>query len=377
MKQARYTYRFYPTDSQRVNLAKTFGCARFVYNWALRLRSDAYHDKKKSLRFPDTARMMTQLKKENEYSWLNEVSGVPLQQSLRHLEKAYQRFFRGQAKFPRFKSKRHDQSVSYMSNSFRIKDGAVYLAKQKEPLDIVWSRKLPPEPSSITIKRDAAGRYFISFVVKLEPVKLTPRNKAVGIDLGLTHALIMSDGLKVGNPRYYADALKKLRREQRKLSRKVKGSSNWHKQRIKVARIHAKIKDMRHDWSHKLTTKLVRRYDTICLEILRVQNMMKNGKLARAIGDVSWYKITSMLEYKSDWYGCDLIRIDQWYPSSKRCSACGYLSGSMPLSVREWICPECGVVHDRDVNAACNILAAGTAVSASGLSVNPVTSPDV
>lgn len=372
MNKARYKYRFYPTEKQRDNLARTFGCARFAYNWALRLRSDHYHDTGKSLQYGDTSRLISEMKKTDEYRWLGEVSSVPVQQSLRHLNAAYQRFFRGLSKFPSFKKKHYCQSIEYTKCGFRIKDGSVYLAKQEEPLNIRWSRKLPSDPSSAIIIRDSAARYFVSFVVIVNPVKLPPRNKVVGIDLGLTHALITSDGLKLGNPRYYKNALKKLKREQRKLSRKVRGSNNRYKQRLKVARIHARISDMRMDWAHKVTTGLVRKYDTISIETLRVKNMMQSNQLAQSIADVSWGQLVSMLTYKANWYGCNLVRIDQWYPSSKRCSDCGYIADKMPLSVRTWVCPECSVEHDRDINAAKNIKAAGTVVLASGLSVSPV-----
>lgn len=377
MAEARYAYRFYPTAEQRLNLAQTLGCARFAYNWALQLRSDAYHDSKQTLRYGDTSSALSALKKTDEYAWLNDVSSVPVQQALRHLDKAYQRFFRGEAKFPSFKSKRSRQSAEYTKSAFRLKDSGtdgepiVHLAKQNAPIKIKWSRPLPSAPTSLTVIRDSAGRYFISFVVRVKPVKLPPKAKAVGIDMGLTHSVITSDGWKARNPKYLQLDLVKLRRAQKKLSRKEKGSNNWRKQKTKVAKIHAKIVDRRADYAHKLTTRLVRENGVICIETLRVQNMMRNQCLARSIGDVSWGMIARQLEYKAAWYGRNLVKIDQWYPSSKRCSDCGSLQSMMPLNIREWVCPDCGSVHDRDVNAALNVLAAGQAVIASRQGVSP------
>src|SRR5690606_19084039 len=213
--------------------------------------------------------------------------------------------------------------------------------------------------------------YFVSFVVRVEPKPLPPKAKAVGLDMGLTHTVITSDGWKAHNPKCLQRDLAKLRRAQKSLSRKEKGSANWHKQRRKVAKGYAKITDRRTDYLHKLTTRLVRENGTICVETLRVQNMMRNRSLARSIADVSWGELLRQSEYKCAWYGRDLVKIDQWYPSSKRCSACGHVQGEMPLSVREWECPECGSVHDRDVNAALNILGAGQALRASGDGVSP------
>lgn len=376
-KEAAYRYRFYPNAEQRKNLAQTFGCVRYVYNWALNLRSDAYHDQGVTLRYSDTSSRLTDLKKTEDHIWLNDVSSVPTQQALRHLEKAYTNFFQGRAKFPSFKAKRFKQSAEYTTSAYRLKDSGtkgkplVFLAKQSAPLKIRWSRALPSAPKTITITRDSAGRYFVSFRVTLDPEPLPPKTKAVGVDLGLTHTLITSDGWKAHNPKYLKQDLSKLRRAQKSLARKEKGSKNRDKARRKVAKIHARIADRRSDYLHKLTTRLVRENGTICLETLRVKNMMANHCLAQAIGDVSWSELVRQLEYKADWYGRELVKIDQWYPSSKRCNDCGHVAASLPLSVREWICSECGVEHDRDVNASRNILAAGLAVLASGQNVSP------
>lgn len=378
--ECAYRYRFYPTPEQRLNLAQTFGCVRYVYNWALRLRSDAYHTEGKTLRYGDTSAMLTDLKKDADHVWLNDVSSVPTQQTLRHLEKAYTNFFQGRARFPSFKAKRHKQSAEYTSSGYRLRDSGmegrplVYLAKQSAPLKIRWSRPLPSAPKTIIVTRDAAGRYFVSFRVVIEPDTLPPKAKAVGLDMGLTHAVITSDGWKGHNPRHHARDLAKLRRAQKALARKEKGSRNRDKARRRVAKIHAKITDRRSDYLHKLTTRIVRENGMICVESLRVANMMRNHCLARSIADASWGEMLRQLEYKAEWYGRTLVKIDQWYPSSKRCSDCGHVQGEMPLNVRRWVCPECGVEHDRDVNAAINILAAGQAVIASGDDVRPVAS---
>lgn len=378
-REAAYRYRFYPTTEQRKTLAQTFGCARYVYNWALRMRSDAYHEEGKTLLYGDTSSMLTELKKQDDHVWLNEVSSVPVQQALRHLETSYTNFFQRRAKFPRFKSKRRKQSIEYTTSGYRLKDSGttgqphIYLAKQSAPLNVRWSRPLPSVPKTITITRDTAGRYFVSIRVVMTPEALPPKTKAVGLDMGLTHVVITSDGWKAHNPKYLKHDLARLRRAQKALSRKQKGSKNRDRARCRVAKIHARISDRRSDYLHKLTTRLVRENGTICVEMLRVKNMMKNHCLARSIADVSWGELLRQLEYKTDWYGRNLVKIDQWYPSSKRCSGCGYVKGKMPLSVRSWVCSECGVQHDRDVNAARNILAAGLAVLASGDDVRPTT----
>jgi putative transposase len=352
------------------------------------MRSDTYHTEGTSLSYGDTSAMLTDLKKDADHTWLNDVSSVPTQQTLRHLDVAYTNFFSGRAKFPSFKSKRHKQSAEYTRSGYRLRESdtagrpLVYLAKQSAPLKIRWSRPLPSAPKTIIVTRDSAGRYFVSFRVHVEPDTLPPKAKAVGLDMGLTHVVITSDGWKARNPKVQARDLAKLRRAQKALSRKQKGSRNRAKAQKRVAKIHAKIADRRSDSLHKLTTRLVRENGTLCVESLRVANMMRNRCLARSIADVSWGELLRQLQYKSEWYGRVLVKIDPWYPSSKRCSDCGHIQGEMPLNVREWICPQCGVEHDRDVNAALNILAAGQAVAtvaggkASGDDVSPDASSD-
>jgi putative transposase len=374
MKQKRaYKYRVYPTPEQQQILARTFGCCRFVYNWALRQKTDAYYNEQQRLSYKDLSKRLTDLKKQEETCWLSEVSSVPLQQALRHLDKAFINFFEGRTPYPTFHKKRNQQSATYTSNAFTYKDGAMTLAKMSEPLTIRWSRPLPEEskPSSVTVTKDGANRYFMSILVDDEIEPLPQTEQTIGADLGLKSFVILSDGEVVGNPKFFHKDEKKLAKAQRRHAKKKKGSKNRNKARLKVARIHARIADRRRDFSHKLSTRLIRENQTICVESLAVKNMVKNHKLAKAISDVGWSEFVSQLEYKAAWYGRTVVKIDRWYPSSKRCFDCGHILDSLPLDVRMWTCPKCGVIHDRDINAAQNIAAVGLTVLACGESVRP------
>ncbi len=368
MQKRAYRYRFYPTDEQAHNLACTFGCVRFVYNYALHKRKRAYFDHNVKLSTKDLSVALTTLKKEEGTTWLKEVSSVPLQQALRHLDTAYTNFFEGRASYPTFKKKHGHQSATYTDNAFTLKNGKLTLAKQKEPLHIVWSRPLPEgaHPSSVTVSKDKSGRYFVSLLLEEGIGTLPLIDKAVGIDLGLKSFLITSDGETLPNPKYYARDEKKLAKAQRKHARKKKGGKNRDKARKKVARLHARITDTRRDFQHKTSTKLIRENQVICLETLNVKGMLQNHCLAKAMSDVGWGEFTRQLEYKAKWYGRTLVKIDRWYPSSKTCSDCGHLLATLTLDVREWECPCCGTWHERDINAAHNILAAGLAASACG-----------
>jgi putative transposase len=367
-----YQFRFYPTASQKINLAQTFGCVRFVYNWGLLTRKTAYFQHGESLSYNDLAAGLPNLK--HAYPWLAQVSSVPLQQALRHLDRAFVNFFEGRAKSPTFKKKQHEQSATYASTAFRWDGKALTLAKMQVPLDIRWHRSLPTDakPSSVTISKDSANRYFVSILVEeeIKPLPTTP--KMVGLDLGIKSLVALSTGESVGNPRYFAKDEKRLAKAQRRLARKNKGSKNRHKARFKVARLHARIADRRRDYQHKLSTRIVHENQVICVESLAVKNMVKNHSLAKAIADVGWGEFVRQLEYKATWYGRTLVKIDRWYPSSKTCSACKQVLDSLTLDRREWVCPECGVVHDRDTNAAMNILAEGLSVAACGGSRRPV-----
>lgn len=374
MKQKRaYKYRIYPTDEQKQQLARTFGCCRFVYNWALRKKTDAFYKDNQRLYYKDLSEALTALKKQEDTIWLSEVSSVPLQQTLRHLDRAFINFFEGRGAYPTFKKKRNQQAATYTANAFLWRDGTITLAKQDEPLAIRWSRSLPDgaKPSSVTVSKDCADRYFISILVEEDIEQLPVTDKAIGADLGLKDFVALSSGEIVGNPRFFAKDEKKLAKAQRRHAKKKKGSKNRDKARKKVARIHARIADRRRDFLHNLSTKLIRENQTICVETLAVKNMVKNHSLAKAIHDVGWSEFVSQLSYKADWYGRTLVKIDRWYPSSKRCFDCGHILDSLTLDVRWWTCPECGVVHDRDINAAKNIVAVGQAVLACGENVRP------
>ncbi|MET9037097.1 RNA-guided endonuclease InsQ/TnpB family protein [Streptomyces mirabilis] len=370
-----FKYRFHPNEAQAAQLTRTFGCVRKVYNLALQARTTAWFTEHRRINYVQTSALLTDWKKTEEYAFLAEVSSVPLQQTLRHLQGAFTNFFERRSAYPRFKSlKKSRKSAEYTRSAFTYRDGRLTLAKMQEPLDIAWSRPLPEGqvPSTVTVSQDGAGRWFVSMLCEDASVKALPAvSTAVGVDVGVTSLVTLSTGEKVTNPKFEKRDRARLARAQRELSRKAEGSSNRNKARARVAGIHARIADRRRDFLHKLSTRLVRENQTIVIEDLTVRNMLKNRTLARAISDASWTELRSMLEYKTQWYGRDLIAVDRWYPSSRTCSACGHLVAKLPLSIREWACAACGTVHDRDENAAKNILAAGLAVSACGAGVRP------
>ncbi|MFB8774230.1 RNA-guided endonuclease InsQ/TnpB family protein [Streptomyces broussonetiae] len=368
-----FKYRFYPTDEQAAELSRTFGCVRLVYNKALEERTRAWYGEQRRVSYVQSSAALTQWKKTEELAFLTEVSSVPLQQALRHLQTAFVSFFAKRAKYPRYKSRKKSRaSAEYTRSAFTWRDGKLTLAKMADPLDIRWSRPLPEgaQPTTATVSRDAAGRWFVSLLCEdtITPAPVT--SNAVGLDAGITSLVTLSTGEKITNPRHERRDRARLARAQRELSRKVKGSANREKARRRVARVHARIADRRRDFLHKLSTRLVRENQTVVIEDLTVRNLLKNGKLAGAISDAAWTDLRMMLEYKCAWYGRELVVIDRWFPSSKLCGACGTVAAKMPLNVREWAC-DCGAVHDRDVNAAKNILAAGLAVSACGDGVRP------
>jgi putative transposase len=376
MRQQRaYRYRCYPTPEQALVLARTFGCVRFVYNWALRLRTDAYAERHEHVSYAETSAALTALKREPETAWLNEVSSVPTQQALRHLDRAFRNCFAGRTKYPAFHRKHGRQSAEYTTSAFRWDAEAqtLTLAKMDRPLNIRWSRPLPKgaQPSTVTVTRDTAGRYFVSLLVEEEIAPLPPVTAQVGLDLGLHDAVALNTGEKVGNPHFFQRDAKRLAKAQRCLAKKQRGSKNRAKARCKVARVHARIADRRRDFLHQLSTRLIRENQTICVESLQVKAMVKQRKLAQAIHDVGWGEFVRQLTYKAAWYGRTLVAVGTWYPSSKRCSACGHVLRSLSLDTRHWTCPACGVLDDRDVNAAQNVLAAGLAVSACGEAVSP------
>lgn len=369
-----YRFRFYPTAQQAEQLAKTFGCARFAYNHMLRLRTDAWYKDQKRVGYHETSAALTELKKQPETIWLNEVSSVPVQQALRHLQTAFANFFQKRAAYPNFKRKDGKQSAEYTTSAFKWDGRALKLAKMDAPLNIRWSRTLPKAVriTTVTVSKDTAGRYFVSLLCDDEILPKKEVSPKVGIDLGLSSFAILSTGEKIDAPEHFRANEAKLAKLQRRMAKKQKGSQRRAKAKLKVARLHAKITDSRRDFLHKLSTRLINENQVIAVESLSVKNMQRNRCLSKSIADAGWSEFVRQLEYKARWYGRELIGIDRWYPSSKRCSDCGHVVKAMPLSVREWACPECGAIHDRDINAARNILAAGLAVLANGENVSPV-----
>ncbi|OIQ77621.1 putative transposase [mine drainage metagenome] len=399
--QRAYRYRFDPTPAQAENLARTFGCVRVVYNWGLEERLRAWKERRQTLRYEDLAAALTRLKQAPERLWLQEVSNVPLQQSLRHLNRAYTNFFARRTQFPTFKSRRDTQSASYMRNGFVWRDGHLTLAKHDAPLGIRWSRPLPEgaEPSSVTVTRTAAGRHYVSILVEEDVAPLPPSSRSIGLDFN-TGAVVDSTGRVHGVPQRLKDIEARKRRYQRAQRRRIaaakvrmglapnaplpKGSrllvsNNIKKAGRRVARVQERIAAIRRDWQHKLTTRIVRENQAIAIEDLAVRGMTASARgtaeqpgrrvaqkagLNRSVLNAGFAELRRQLEYKTAWYGREILVIDRWEPSSKRCSACGNVLPKLALSIRRWTCPSCGAEHDRDVNAAKNILAAASAVNA-------------
>ena len=357
---AGYRYRFDPTPEQVDLLRRTFGCVRAVYNRALHERETAWRERSERLRYADLSKCLPAWKV--EWPWLTEVSSVPVQQALRHLEAGYTRFFQGLGRKPRFKSRRDRQSATFMKTAFRFRDGRLTLALMREPLAIRWSRALPSAPSSVTISLDAGGRWHVAFRVEVEPPALPePLRPALGIDLGLMTLAVSSDGVSIANPRWLCQRQHALRRAQRALARKRKGSKNREKARRAVARLHARVADARRDHHHKLSTRWIRENQAIHVETLSVRGLART-RLARSLHDAAWNSLLEMLRYKSAWYGRDFVAIDRFFPSTRMCSCCGTVGPKRALHVRIWTCEACSETHDRDANASRNILAAGHAV---------------
>ncbi|MFU8872786.1 RNA-guided endonuclease InsQ/TnpB family protein [Micromonospora sp. SL4-19] len=384
--QLRYNYRVYPTPGQQVALARVFGCARVVFNDGLRARQEA---REAGLPYVSdgelSKRLITEAKRTPERAWLGEVSAVVLQQALADLNAAYRNFFNslsGKRKGrkiapPRFRSRKDNrQTIRFTANArFKVLDNGRLRLPKIGDLAVRWSRALPADPSSVTVVKDAAGRYFASFVVTTTDEPLPPVDAQVGIDLGLTHFAVLSDGTKVTAPKFLRRAAHKLKRLQRDLARKQRGSNNRRKAVVKVAKAHAKVADTRRDWQHKLSTRIIRDNQAVYVEDLCVVGLGRT-RLAKSVHDAGWASFTAMLEYKAARYGRAFAKIDRFAPTSQTCSACGRVDGPKPLNVRSWTCP-CGVTHDRDVNAAINVLAAGRAErpNACGAQVRPASVP--
>lgn len=352
-------------------LNRTFGCVRLVWNRTLAERHRRWHAEGKSLSYAASDAALTVMKKTPGLAFLSEVSSVPLQQTLRHQHKAFSAFFARRARYPRFKSRQGRQSATYTRSAFRFREGKLYLAKVSTPLAFVWSwpdvDATVLDPTSVTVSRDPCGRWYVTFAVETSaPEPLPPAGRAVGVDLGVKDFAVTSDGQRIANPRHLERKARNLARYQRRMARCQRGSANRAKAKAKVARAHRKVRAARADFLHRASTRLVRSADVIVVEDLAVKNMVRNRHLARVISDCGWGEFRRQLAYKCGRYGRELVVIDRWYPSSKTCSACGHLLAELSLSTRHWTCPGCRTRHDRDINAAKNILAAGRAVSACG-----------
>ncbi len=363
-----YKCRAYPAPGQASVLNRTFGCVRVVWNRTLAWRHQRYHAEQAPTGFTQANAYLTAMKGDPDLAWLNEVSSVPLQQAIRHQQVAYTSFFANRARYPRFKSRNGRQSAEYTRSGFRYRDGALFLAKMDTPLAFTWSWPgIDPaaiEPTTVTVSRDPCGRWYVSFAVEVaEPQQLPAAGAVAGIDLGIKDFAATSGGVKIPNPRKLARREQALARYQRRMARCQKGSTNRVKARAKVARAHRKVRASRADFLHRTSARLVRGHDVIVIEDLAVKNMVRNRSLAKAISDCGWGTFRQMLDYKTAKAGRHLIVIDRWYPSSKTCSACGHLLAALSLNTRTWQCPSCRTRHDRDINAAQNILAAGLAVA--------------
>src|ERR1039458_9548868 len=380
--QLRYNYRLYPAPGQRQALARAFGCARVVFNDALVARQEAHAAGQPYLSDGELSARLTAAKARPERAWLPEESRVLLQQALADLTAAYRNFFAsaaGQRKGPRvapprFRSRKdHRQAIRFTRNArFTVTAGGKLRLPKIGDVEVCWSRDLPSEPSSVTVIKDAAGRYFASFVVQAGCGPLPPSGTEAGIDLGLTHFAVLSDGRKVANPRFLRRAERRLHTAQKALSRKAPGSSNRDKARVRAARVHARVADARRDWLHKESTRIIRDSQAVYVENLCVAGLGRT-RLARSVHDAGWAAFTAMLEYKAARHGRAFARTGRFEPTSQLCSACGIKDGPKPLGVRTWTCAACGAVHDRDLNAARNILALGRRerLNASGGGVRP------
>ena len=357
-----YKVRIYPNKEQKVLLEKHFGCVRFVYNHFLNVRNVEYKENKINLNYVITANKLSEMKNEENYNFLKEVNSQSLQWALRFLDISFRNFFKGQSKFPKFKKKTNNQSFKVPVNStFKLKENKLIIPKFKEGIHFRGKLELDNliKFNSVTISRIPSGKYYASLQGEFNYSPKEQNENKIGIDLGLKEFLITDSGVKVDNPKFLKKQLKKLKYNQKQLSKKIKGSNNREKQRKLVSLIHEKITNKRMDFLHKLSSKIVNENQVICLESLMVKNMIKNHKLAQSISDVSWSKFVDMLKYKSEWNDRELVQIDKFYPSSKSCSVCHYINDSLTLKDREWSCPSCNEQHDRDINAAKNILIQG------------------
>ncbi|MFD9706290.1 RNA-guided endonuclease InsQ/TnpB family protein [Lentzea sp. NPDC059081] len=366
-----YKCRAYPTSEQIAALSRTFGCVRLVWNMTLDERTRRYRTEKTRTTYRETDATLTEWKRSDELAFLSEVSCVPLQQTLRHQHTAFQNYFSGRARYPRFKSRTGRQSAHYTRSAFRMRGGLLVLAKTSSPLRFAWSFDdvdvTELSPTMVIVSRESDGRWYVSFAVDVpKPDSVAATTREIGVDLGLKDFLVTSDGDRVANPRLLARRARNLSRHQRRLARCLRGSNNRLKAKAKVARAHRKVRNARRDFLHRTSTALVRSSGTIVIEDLNVAGMVRNRRLSLAISDVGWGEFRRQLQYKCERADRTLIVVDRWYPSSRTCSACGHLLATLELSTRHWTCPGCRTRHDRDLNAAKNILAAGRAVARGG-----------
>ena len=362
-----FKFRLEPTPDQAVLIAKHFGCARFVYNHFLNEKQRHYKDNGTTMNFNNTCVSLTNLKKQEELSWLSQVNSQCLQASLKNLENAYQKFFKKQAKFPRFKSKKLNTNSFHCPQNVEVKNNLVFLPKFKYGIKFLKHREIKGNIRSATISQVPSGKIYVSILCELPLEKpLTKTGKQVGVDLGLKDFVITSDRKRFKNPRFLKQFLKELKIQQKYLSRKKKDSNRKERQRLKVARLHEKITNSRNNMQHQISSFLIKNYDLIALESLNVKGMMANHKLAQSISDVAWSGFVSKLEYKAKWYGKEVVGIETFFPSSKTCSCCGHQKSNLTLKEREWTCSKCNTIHDRDVNAANNILQRGITIQSSG-----------
>lgn len=362
-----YKYKINPSEEQIVLLNKHFGSNRFIYNYFLNERKKEYETNKNTINYYDNARSLTELKKQEEYSWLNEINSQSLQDSLKNLETAYKNFFRFKKNFPKFKSKHAKNSFS-VPQSVKLIKGKLIIPKFKDPINLILHRTFEGTIKSCTISKTPTNEYFVSILVETEHKKFEKTGKTVGIDLGIKDFVITSDGYKYKNNRYTKTYANLLKLHQQHLSRKIKGSNRYQNQKLKVANIYKKITNSRLDNLHKISTELIRKYDLIILEDLNIKGMIKNHKLAKHIVDTSWSKFVQFLTYKAEWNDKKIVKIDRFFPSSKTCNRCGYINQGLKLDMREWTCPSCKTKLDRDLNASKNILNEGYKIISDGIS---------
>ena len=369
MKQ-RWNFRCYPTPEQERILARTFGCARFVYNRFLAERTAAFQ-RGERMNYNQSSSALSKLKRDPDYLWLNEVSSVPTQQALRHLQTAFRNFFDKRAGYPSFKKKEGRQTAEYTRSAFKFEVGNQRLLIAKlGRLKVKWSRPVPVDPTTVTVIRASSGRYFVSLVVDVQPAPLPATGQSIGIDFGVSRLATLSNGERIANPRHLNRYQRRMARIQKDLARKQKGSNRRLRCKQRLARMHEKIGNSRKDVLNKLAWNLVTRFDMIAVEDLALRNMVKNHSLARSLSDAGIGIAIRTLEAKAAMHGKAVVKIDRWFPSSKLCSACGTLQATMPLDVRRWTC-DCGATHDRDENAARNILAVGHTATAHGDGISP------